>query len=420
MSAAEGAPEIEVQPPLTRPWRWTLPAVVLGGFFLAMGATFNLSLQFYWLAEAPYLATALVLGIQLVLTATVLVLRLGRFNRAPLPLSLPTALQLALTAWAGLTLLWSRTEKPFESTGFWVQQLLPILLVLECCAFLPGSSGPDLARRALAAGLAILGVQAIAFHRLQMLSEWDLLMYKNDYAYGAGILILLALDGWARRGWRTGRGELGWIACLLVAALVVAHYTSKTVVGALAAAGALHLLISGGGARRWVAAALISVGMTVVLWDSVAETWDRYNRDAAYASSFSERTIIWEYVKQFIADQPLTGLGFDGFRFSMPGLFDSPVAHAHNDLLMTWVCFGLVGVVLGAAWYGALLVSALGALRGPPVLRRESILPLTLLTFVLVRGLFEADAKFVAMPVALAMSCQVALMRARAAARGLA
>lgn len=417
MTASTPLAERTEQPSLRQLSQWTVPELVLGGFFFAIGATFNLTLQFYWFEANPYLATAVVLGMQLLLTVVILTLRLGRFAREPLPFSLPMVFQLALTLWAGLSLLWSHTEKPFESTGFWLQELLPMILVLECCAFLPGLRGPDLARRAMALGLAILGVQAVIFHEFKMLGDWELVMYKNDYAHGAGILMLLGLDGWSRRGWHLRWKEGGWIACIFIAALVIAHYPSKTVTGTMAAAAGVHLLVSGGGARRWVAAVVIALGMTFVLWDSVSQTWERYNRDAAYASSFSERTLIWAYVKQFIADYPLTGLGFDGFRFVMPGIFDSPVAHAHNDFLMAWVCFGIVGVILGGAWYGTLLLSAVTSLRGAPLVRTEAILPLTLLTYIVLRGFFEADAKFVTMPVTLAMSCQVALMRASIAAR---
>ena len=394
--------------------KWTIPELVLGGLFFTIGATFNLTLQFYWFAANPYLATAVVLGVHMLLTAVILSMRLGKFARAPLPFSLPILLQLAFTAWAGLSLLWSHTEKPFESTGFWLQELLPIILVMECCAFLPGLEGPDLARRALAWGLAVLGIQAVLIHELKLLGAWELVMYKNDYAHGAGILMLLGLDGWARGHWHVRRSEAGWMLCIVIAALVMAHYPSKTVTGTIVAASAVHLLISGGGARRWVAALVLALGMTFVMWDAVAQTWDNYNRDAAYASTFSERTLIWAYVNQFIANQPLTGLGFDGFRFVMPGIFDSPVAHAHSDFLMTWVCFGLVGVILAGAWYGSLLAASLSALRGRPALRAESVLPLTVLTYIVLRGLFEADAKFVTLPVAVAMSCQVALIRAQA------
>lgn len=393
-------------PPLREPGAWPLPAVLLGIYWLCAGALFKPSLQFYWLASAPYVATAIVLAIELGILAVVAGFRLDRFARHPWPTTAPAVLLWFLLGWAGLSLLWSVTEKPFESTGYWVQQVAAVVITWECSALLPAGQGPALARRAYAAGLCVLAVQAVLFARLGMLDALEQEWYKNTYADAAALLLILGLDGWARHGWRFARPALGWLLAIACAGAVVATYTSKTVVGAIAAAGAVFLVLGGGGSRRWWAAGIAMLGMTLVLWDPVMETWERYQRDAAYASTLSERTVLWEYVWRFINDHPALGLGFDGFRNAAPGIFNVGVAHAHNDVLMVWVNLGLPGLLIAGTWYATFLAAGLaGRRRSDP----EAILPIALMAYVLIRGLVEADRFLTVLPVDLAAICIAAM-----------
>ena len=392
----------------------SLPVAVLAAYWFFAGIFFKPSLQFYWLRDAPYAATAIMLGLELGLMATILSLRLGRFQRQPLPTSSSLFILWAFLAWAGISLGWSYTVKPMETAGYWVQQVTAVFLTLECCAFIPGDAGPRMARRAYAAGLALMAVQAIAFHRLEKLDPLELEWYKNDYANAAALLTLLGLDGLARREWLINRGSSGWVAAVMLGGLVIAHYTSKTVVGALAAAGAIHLILGKGGSKKWVAVAFMALGLTVALWDPIAETWDKYNRDAAYASTFSERTVLWEYVWRFIGEHPVLGLGFDGFRNAVPGIFNVGVSHAHNDVLMVWVNLGLVGLALASAWYVSFFLTIVAARKVGGLAKAETVLPLSLLVYVLIRGQFEADRFLTALPIDLATVCLIAMIRTQA------
>ena len=393
-------------PPPHRPGSWPVPAVLLGCYWLCAGVFFKPTLQFFWLANSPYLATALVLGLELAILGAVLCFRLDRFERRPQMLTVPGLLLLLLLGWAGISLAWSVTEKPFESAGYWVQQVAAVVITWECASLLPAGQGAALARRAYALGLCGLAVQAIAFARLDLLSPLEQEWYKNTYAGAAALLLLLALDGWSRLEWRFSRAALGWLLALACAGAVLATYTSKTVVGAIAAAGAVFLVLGGGGPRRWWAVGLAAIGLVIALWDPVAETWARYQRDAAYASTLSERTVLWEYVWRSIDAHPALGLGFDGFRNAVPGIFNVGVAHAHNDVLMVWANLGIPGLLLAAAWYASFLAAGLAGRRvGDP----EALLPLALLAYVIVRGLVEADRFMTVLPVDLAAICIVAM-----------
>jgi O-antigen ligase len=393
-------------PPLSRLGSWPVPAVLLGCYWLCAGAFFKPTLQFFWLANAPYIATAIVLGIELAILAAVLCFRLDRFERRPQTLTAPGLLLLLLLGWAGISLAWSVTEKPFESTGYWVQQVAAVVITWECASLMPAGQAAALARRAYALGLCGMALQAVVFAKLDLLSPLEQEWYKNTYADAAALLLVLALDGWARLEWRFSRSALGWLLALACAGAVIATYTSKTVVGAIAASGAVFLFLGGGGSRRWWAAGLAAIGMAVVLWDPVLETWERYQRDAAYASTLSERTVLWEYVWRFINDHPALGLGFDGFRNAAPGIFNVGVAHAHNDVLMVWVNLGIPGLLLAGAWYASFLAAGLtGRRKGDP----EAVLPLALMAYVLVRGLVEADRFMTVLPVDLAAICIVAM-----------
>ncbi len=394
----------------------SLPVVVLFAYYFSAGIFYKPSLQFYFLQNVPYIATAIMLGLELGLMATVLSLRLGRFERQPLTTSIPLLLVWSLIAWAGVSLAWSFTVKPFETTGYWVQQVTAVFLTLECCTYIAGQDGPALARRAYSAGLALLAVQAIAFHRLSMLDPLELEWYKNDYAHAAALLILMCLDALARHQWRIGKDTAGWLIAVMLGALVIAHYTSKTVVGALAAGATVHLLLGAGGRRKWMSVALLSVAATFALWEPIAKTWDAYNRDAAYASTFSERTVLWEYVWRFIGEHPVLGLGFDGFRNAVPGIFNVGVSHAHNDPMMVWVNLGLPGLALAAAWYLSFFLTSLNARRTGGQAAVEAVLPISLVVYTLIRGQLEADRFLTVLPIDLGTVCMIALARVSAAA----
>lgn len=398
---------------LSSPGSWPVPALILGLYFLLTGACFKPSLQFYWLASAPYLATALVLGWELALVAAVLALRLAPFARSPWPRSHAFTTLALLLLWAGTSLLWSQTDKPAESAGYWLQQAIPLVLVLEASAFLPGTAPARLAVLAYALGLVAMSLQGIAFSRLGMLSELELEWYKNTYAHAACLLALIALDGLARGGWRIERRSAGWIAALVVAGAVLVHFPSKTAIGALGAAGAAILLLGGVNLRAWVMALLALGGLALAVSDTMIETWDRYQRDAAYASTLSERTVLWDYVVAFIRENPLLGLGFDGFRSRAPGIFAVGVAHAHNDVLMLTVNLGAVGLAFAALWYAAVGRVAWAAHRLGGAPRREALLLLALLAYCLVRGLTEADRFLCMLPVDLVPVCLLAILRAR-------
>lgn len=394
---------------------WPLPGLVLALYFLQAGAFLKPSLQFFWLASSPYLATAVVLGWELALLAVLMALRLAPFARSPWPRSQAFATLALLLAWAGASLLWSQTDKPAESAGYWIQQVIPLLILLEASAFMPGVAPARLALHAFALGLALLAVQAIAFHRLALLSALELDWYKNTYAHAACMLALIAFDGIARCGWRIDRRSAWWIAALVVAGATLVHFPSKTAIGALGVAGCAILVLGGVTVRGWTMALAALGCLALAVSDTMIETWERYQRDAAYASTLSERTVLWEYVLAFIRDNPLLGLGFDGFRSRAPGIFNVGVAHAHNDVLMLLVNLGAFGLACAALWYAAAARVAWVAHRlgGSP--RREALLPLALLAYCLVRGLTEADRFLCLLPVDLMPVCLLAVIRAREA-----
>ena len=107
------------------------------------------------------------------------------------------------------------------------------------------------------------------------------------------------------------------------------------------------------------------------------------------AETLTGRTGIWAYVLTAALEQPLIGHGFDSMWKVIPpfGPEQFEARHGENELLTQFYAFGIVGICLLIGIYGSLYRQIRRLPRGP--LR---IVFLSLLLFVVVRGLAEAEA----------------------------
>jgi exopolysaccharide production protein ExoQ len=125
----------------------------------------------------------------------------------------------------------------------------------------------------------------------------------------------------------------------------------------------------------------------LVFWGLFEAYYDIYTNAGNQAETLTGRTAIWAYSLDAALEQPLIGHGFDSMWKVVPpfGPEKFEARHAENELLTQFYAFGMVGVCLLIGIYGS-LYRQIRRLQGP-----VKIVLLSLLLFVVVRGVAEAE-----------------------------
>ncbi len=137
----------------------------------------------------------------------------------------------------------------------------------------------------------------------------------------------------------------------------------------------------------------LSVGMLIfAFWGLFEAYYDIYTTTGNQAETLTGRTAIWLYVVNAVSDHPWTlwiGHGFDSWWKVVPpfggGQFEA--RHGENELLQQFYAYGMMGVVMLVGLYGSLYQKLRRLQQGP-----IRLLFLSILLFIVVRGLAEADS----------------------------
>jgi exopolysaccharide production protein ExoQ len=137
--------------------------------------------------------------------------------------------------------------------------------------------------------------------------------------------------------------------------------------------------------------ALLTVGAIVAIlafWGLFEAYYDIYTTAGNQAETLTGRTAIWAYVSNAAVERPWIGHGFDSMWKVIPpfGSDQFEARHAENEMLQQFYAYGIVGVAMLLALYGSLYRQIRRLPRGPLKVVFRSIL-----LFVLVRGLAEAE-----------------------------
>ena len=136
----------------------------------------------------------------------------------------------------------------------------------------------------------------------------------------------------------------------------------------------------------------LAVALILAFWGLFEAYYDVYTTAGNQAETLTGRTAIWLYVFSATFDHPWTlwiGHGFDAWWKVVPpfGNEQFEARHAENEVLQQFYAYGAAGVVVLTGLYGSLY-------RQLRKLRQEPTRPLLLcfLLFIVIRGLAEADA----------------------------
>ena len=154
------------------------------------------------------------------------------------------------------------------------------------------------------------------------------------------------------------------------------------------------LLILDRSMNRKTKALLLASAFVVVLvfWGLFEAYYDIYTTAGNQAETLTGRIAIWMYVLGAIQNHPWNlwiGHGFDSWWKVVPPfgneLFEA--RHAENEILQQFYAYGVAGLVILTCIYGSLFREILRLKRSS-----AKALLLCMVIFVLVRGLAEADA----------------------------
>ena len=339
---------------------------------------FSLFILYAFVVTTPFsTAAGSILGVSLLLLGTVALIAVPAGRAA-----VPRVVWIALAGMVGWSALAAATASPFPSEWeTWYKELW-IKLMMPAAAALIVFARPRIDRLLLtylvaASVVAVLGAYQLATGSLPFEDEispsrgghWEIEAYYSHHLTYGGHVAVLWMVAAARVLFGPGRGASRpwWIAVattFLLAFGLYGSYARSPQLGALAGLGVLVLMLPP--RRRWIAIALVVVGLAAALLNPTMR--ERYVHVFDNTENETTRWLLWESSWDGITSRPLTGFG--------PGNFDSLLehhevegeyetrAHAHNDYLMHAVNGGwpMLGFALLLA--GGLVVVLVRA-RGP-------------------------------------------------------
>lgn len=281
----------------------------------------------------------------------------------------------------GISLLWSETASPAASAAYWLGTVADVMVAMLLLW------RDDTGQRAetLMKGF-VLGACVMALTAWAMPAQYDLRLGDEEYLNSNTIAYVCALGAWMTQWLMRGRASR-WMPVLILLVVTVLRSLSKTTMLAFALSEAFLLTQDRSMSRRMkVALTACALVLVLLFWSLFVAYYDVYLRAGNQAETLTGRTGIWLWAWGAAWDRPWLGHGLDSMWKVAPrfGIFEA--RHAENELLQQFYALGVAGVVATAGAYGSLWRAIRRVCSG-----RRRVMLLSLLVFVLVRGLAEAE-----------------------------
>ena len=290
---------------------------------------------------------------------------------------------LAFLAFSFFSLAWSATVSLPTSAAYWSGLAVDVAIVVM---LLRSGSVTELAH-SLMKGF-VVGTCCLAVIAWIMPGQADLRLGDEEFFNTNQIGNLCATAIFlAQYLSRRKAGRWGFPIFLL--ALTLLRSLSKTTIVAFLISESFLIIADRSISRKTKILLTVAVILVIlVFWGLFEAYYDIYTNAGNQAETLTGRTAIWAYSLDAALEQPLIGHGFDSMWKVVPpfGPEKFEARHAENELLTQFYAFGIVGVCLLIGIYGS-LYRQIRRLQGP-----VKIVLLSLLLFVVVRGLAEAEA----------------------------
>jgi hypothetical protein len=143
----------------------------------------------------------------------------------------------------------------------------------------------------------------------------------------------------------------------------------------------------------------LAVALILAFWGLFENYYGIYTTAGNQAETLTGRTAIWLYVVNAVSDHPWIlwiGHGFDSWWKVVPpfGGDQFEARHAENEFLQQFYAYGVMGIVMLIGLYGSLYLQIRKLRRGSVRILFQSIL-----LFIIVRGLAEANPFDLLLPI---------------------
>ena len=291
---------------------------------------------------------------------------------------------LAFLAFSFCSLAWSATVSLPTSVAYWSGLAVDVAIVV---VLLRSGSVTEISHSVMKG--FVVSTCCLALIAWIMPAQADLRLGDEEFFNTNQIGNLCATAIFVAQ-YLTRRKAGRWGFAIFLLALTLLRSLSKTTIVAFLISESFLLIADRSISRKTKILLTVAVVLVIlVFWGLFEAYYDIYTNAGNQAETLTGRTAIWAYSLDAALEQPLIGHGFDSMWKVVPpfGPEKFEARHAENELLTQFYAFGIVGVCLLIGIYGSLYRQIRRLPRGP--LR---IVFLCLLLFVVVRGLAEAEA----------------------------
>lgn len=278
---------------------------------------------------------------------------------------------------------WSGTVSPSASFAYWCGMTSDVVIVLLLLCAGPVAETSNSILKGFVAGACCIAMIAWI-----MPADIDLRLGDEEYFNANQIGNLCAFAIFIAQ-YLIRRKEGRWgVAAFFLATTLVRSLSKTTIAAFLLSQG--FLLIRDKSMSRKTRLLIASVGVLLILafWGLFEAYYDIYTTAGNQAETLTGRTAIWAYVMSAALEHPWIGHGFDAMWKVIPpfGPDSFEARHAENELLQQFYAYGLAGVCILVGLYSSLYrqIRRISESSAGPVF-------ISLLLFVLVRGLAEAE-----------------------------
>lgn len=178
-----------------------------------------------------------------------------------------------------------------------------------------------------------------------------------------------------------------WGPAMVLLAITLLRSLSKATLAAFVLSQSFLLIMDRSVSRRTKIILTATVAVVVLFfWGLIESYYDVYTNSGNQAETLTGRLAIWAYLLNAAFEKPWIGHGFNSIWKVVPAFGDFEARHAENDLLQQLYSYGVAGIILLTGLYTSLYLQ-LRRLSNKPL----KVVFLSLLLFILVRGLAEAE-----------------------------
>jgi exopolysaccharide production protein ExoQ len=346
------------------------------------------------LQQDPQTGAALSLGFNFLLLGLTVFQSFGVEPRTSAPVLRGACVRwvLVFLGLSGCSLLWTAAVSTAAAAVFWCAMASDVAIVV----LLVHAHGPLQAASALIRGY-VFGACCFALLGWILPAQSDLRLGDEDYLgsnqFGYVCAFAILLGQYASRlnpARRQGKVIAAFLAITLLRTL------SKTTIFAFLAAEAFLFLRDNSISRRSKLNVVLAGSIVIALsWGLLSAYLDLYLNSGNQAETLTGRIGIWAVFLGEAVNRPWLGHGFHSVWKVIPafGPDGFEPRHAHNELLQQFYAYGAAGVLTMVGVYVSFFRRVRQLIPSP-----QRVALLSLLIFVLVRGLADTDAFDLSLP----------------------